>query len=142
MSEGTLYTLETTVTLLSGCSPARPSAVSFLPLPCLAQFISDDRPWPTRFEALVQEHCENWRGSSCGCEMLSIVRGLLGTGPPDPTLESASPPPPLRGRFVRKTREGWNCRFQKTPRTEGGDKVPAVWTQGFRQVCLSRCPKS
>ena len=30
----------------------------------------------------------------------------------------------------RKTREGWNCRFQKTPRTEGGDKVPAVSTQG------------
>ena len=44
--------------------------------------------------------------------------------------------------YVRETREGWNCRFQKTPRTEGGDKVPAVWTQGFRQVCLSRCPKS
>ena len=43
---------------------------------------------------------------------------------------------------LRKTREGWNCRFQKTPRTEGGDKVPAVWTQGSRQVCLSRCPKS
>ena len=42
----------------------------------------------------------------------------------------------------RKTREGWNCRFQKTPRTEGGDKVPAVWAQGSRQVCLSRCPKS
>ena len=38
----------------------------------------------------------------------------------------------------RKTREGWNCRFQKTPRTEGGDKVPAVSTQGSRQVCLSR----
>ena len=36
----------------------------------------------------------------------------------------------------RKTREGWNCRFQKTPRPEGGDKVPAVSTQGSRQVCL------
>ena len=38
--------------------------------------------------------------------------------------------------------KGWNCRFQKSPRTEGGDKVPAVWTQGSRQVCLSRCRKS
>ena len=38
----------------------------------------------------------------------------------------------------RKTREGWNCRFQKTPRTEGGDEVPGVWTQGSRQVGLSR----
>ena len=44
--------------------------------------------------------------------------------------------------MFRKTREGWNCRFQKTPRTEGGDKVPAVSAQGSRQVCLSRCPKS
>ena len=48
--------------------------------------------------------------------------------------------------FLRTTREGWNCRFQKAPRTEGGDKVPdkvpAVWTQGSRQVCLSRRPKS
>ena len=26
--------------------------------------------------------------------------------------------------IVRKTREGWNCRFRKTPRTEGWDKVP------------------
>ena len=43
---------------------------------------------------------------------------------------------------LRKTREGWNRRFQKTPRTEGGDKVPAASTQGSRQVCLSRCPKS
>ena len=42
---------------------------------------------------------------------------------------------------VRKTREGWNCRFQKTPRTEGGDKVQAVSSRGSRQVCLSRCPK-
>ena len=24
---------------------------------------------------------------------------------------------------LRKTREGWNCRFQKTPRPKGGDKV-------------------
>ena len=47
-----------------------------------------------------------------------------------------------RPALVRKTREGWNCRFQKTPRTEGGDNVPAVRTQGSRQVCLSRCPKS
>ena len=43
---------------------------------------------------------------------------------------------------LRKTREGWNCRFQKTPSTEGADKVPGVSTQGSRQVCLSRCPKS
>ena len=43
---------------------------------------------------------------------------------------------------VRKTREGWNCQFEKSPRTEGGDKVPAVWTQASRQVYLSRCPKS
>ena len=40
---------------------------------------------------------------------------------------------------VRKAREGWNCRFQKTPRTEGGDKAQAGSTQGSRQVCLSRC---
>ena len=33
----------------------------------------------------------------------------------------------------RKTREGWNCRFQKTPRTEGGDKVQAVSTQSIRK---------
>ena len=32
---------------------------------------------------------------------------------------------------LRKTRVGWNCRFQKTPRTEGGDKVQAVSTQQF-----------
>ena len=32
--------------------------------------------------------------------------------------------------------------FKKKPRTEGGDKVPVVSTQGSRQVCLSRCPKS
>ena len=44
--------------------------------------------------------------------------------------------------FLRKTREGWNCRFLKTSRTEGGDEVRAVWTQGSRQVGLSRCPKS
>ena len=44
-------------------------------------------------------------------------------------------------RHFRKTREGWNCRFQKTPRTEGGEKVPAVWTQGSWQVCLSRVPE-
>ena len=42
----------------------------------------------------------------------------------------------------RNLREGWNCRFQKTPRTEGGDKVPAVWNQVSRQICLSQCPKS
>ena len=28
------------------------------------------------------------------------------------------------GNF-RRSREGWNCRFQKTPRTEDADKVPA-----------------
>ena len=28
------------------------------------------------------------------------------------------------------TREGWNCRFQKTSRTEGWDKVPGVSAQG------------
>ena len=43
--------------------------------------------------------------------------------------------------MIRKTREGWNCRFLKTPRTEGGDEVPAVWTQGSRQVGLSGAPK-
>ena len=37
--------------------------------------------------------------------------------------------------------EGWNCRLQKTPRAEGGDKVPAVWTQGSRQVSLSKVPE-
>ena len=37
---------------------------------------------------------------------------------------------------VRKTREGWNCEFQKTPHTEGGDKVPAVWTEGSRRVAF------
>ena len=42
----------------------------------------------------------------------------------------------------RETREGWNCRFQKTSRLEGGNKVWAVSTQGSRKVCLSRCPKS
>ena len=39
--------------------------------------------------------------------------------------------------FLRKTREGWTCRFRKAPRTEGGDEVQAVSTQGSRQVCLS-----
>ena len=43
-------------------------------------------------------------------------------------------------RFVqkKKTRDGCNCPFHKTPRAEGGDKVQAVSTQGSRQVCLSR----
>ena len=36
--------------------------------------------------------------------------------------------------LLRKTREGWNCRFQKTPRTEGWDKVQAVSTQGSRHL--------
>ena len=31
--------------------------------------------------------------------------------------------------LFRKTREGWNCRFQKILCTEGGDKVQAVSTQ-------------
>ena len=30
---------------------------------------------------------------------LKVVRGLLGTNPPDPTLEYASPPPPLTAAF-------------------------------------------
>ena len=42
---------------------------------------------------------------------------------------------------VRKTREGWNCRFQKTPCTEGVDKVQAVSTQGSQQICLSLVPR-
>ena len=37
---------------------------------------------------------------------------------------------------VRKTRAGWNCRSEKTPRREGGDKVQAVSTQGSRQVAF------
>ena len=45
-------------------------------------------------------------------------------------------------RRLRKTREGWNCRFRKTPRRQGWEKVAAVWTQGSRQVCFSRRPKS
>ena len=40
-----------------------------------------------------------------------------------------------------KTREGWNCRFQKTPRTEGWDKVPGVSTKRSRQGCLSPVPE-
>ena len=44
---------------------------------------------------------------------------------------------PRDSESVRKTRKGWNCRSQKTPRTEGGDKVQALSTQGSRQVCLS-----
>ena len=32
---------------------------------------------------------------------------------------------------IRKTREGRNCRFQKAPRMEGGDKVLAVSSEGL-----------
>ena len=43
----------------------------------------------------------------------------------------------------KKTREGWDCRFQETSRTEGWVKVQgSVVDQGSRQVCLSWCPKS
>ena len=34
-------------------------------------------------------------------------------------------------QFRRKTREGWNCQFQKMPRTEGGDKVQGSVDQRF-----------
>ena len=103
-------------------------------------------------------------GSSAG-RPVSLEKQRNGTAPSSPpssplfpgTLPSSLPGTfgdlgvlsPVAGRWdsnpstwFRKTREGWNCRFQNSPRTEGGDKVPAVWTQGSRQVCLSRCPKS
>ena len=53
----------------------------------------------------------------------------------------------LRGmRFatlLRKTREGWNCRFQKThPARKVGTRSRQCRPKGSRQVCLSRCPKS
>ena len=35
---------------------------------------------------------------------------------------------PLKSEKLEKA---GNCRFQETPRTEGGDKVQAVSTQGF-----------
>ena len=35
----------------------------------------------------------NAHGSLAGHSATNIVMGLLGTGPPDPTLESASPSP-------------------------------------------------
>ena len=33
--------------------------------------------------------------------------------------------------LIRKTREGWNCRFQKTPRTEGWVKVQGSVDERF-----------
>ena len=42
----------------------------------------------------------------------------------------------FRNFMFSKTREGWNCRFQKTPRAEGADKVQAVSTQGSREVAF------
>ena len=44
--------------------------------------------------------------------------------------------------FLRKTREGCNCRFQRTPHTEGWDKVPGSVDPRFAAGCLSLCPKS
>ena len=46
------------------------------------------------------------------------------------------------GLVSEKLELGLELSTSKNTRAEGGDKVPAVWTQGSRQVCLSRCPKS
>ena len=44
--------------------------------------------------------------------------------------------------FSQKNSRRLELSIFKTSRTEGGDEVRAVWTQGSRQVGLSRCPKS
>ena len=43
------------------------------------------------------------------------------------------------GCLFRKSREGWNCRFQKTPHTEGGDKVTRKVGTRSRQ-CRPKVP--
>ena len=40
---------------------------------------------------------------------------------------------------LRKSREGWKCRFQKHPAQKVASRFRALPTQGLRQVCLSRC---
>ena len=47
-----------------------------------------------------------------------------------------------RCTFSGKLEKAGTVDFKKSPRTEGGDKVQAVSTQGSRQLCLSRWPKS
>ena len=46
-----------------------------------------------------------------------------------------------KASITQKNSRRLELSIQKTQRTEGGDKVQAVSTQGSRQVCLSRCPK-
>ena len=47
----------------------------------------------------------------------------------------------LVNRIARFAREGWNCRFQNTPRTEGWDKVPGVSAQGSWKVAIFPVPE-
>ena len=50
-----------------------------------------------------------------------VVRGLLGTGPPDPTLESASPSPPQGSIWHRdRVKSGNRCRIDAKLTTEKG----------------------
>ena len=50
-----------------------------------------------------------------------FVRGLLGTGPPDPNLEFASPSPP-QGSIWHQNRvtSGYRCRIDATSTSEEG----------------------
>ena len=45
---------------------------------------------------------------------------------------------PLEKGTDQKNSRRLELSILKTPRTEGGDEVPGVWTQGSRQVGFSR----
>ena len=58
-----------------------------------------------------------------------ILIGLEAKGPLAFQVGDVGSLPLYGGTFARsysvsKNGEGWNCEFQKTPRAEGGDKVP------------------
>ena len=48
----------------------------------------------------------------------------------------------VNGEIVLKNSRRLELSILKISRTEGGDEVRAVWTQGSLQVGLSPCPKS
>ena len=91
---------------------------------------------------------QNYYRQSCRYWEFIFVRGLLGTGPPDPTLESASPsPPPQRSIWHQfnidstliqhriRVKSGNRCRIDaKSTPEEGRARRIRGW--GLGRLCL------
>ena len=75
----------------------------------------------------------HWKGESS--HLLASTLSLHAAGPNRTVTQMRHP------LLSEKLEKSGIVDFKKTPRTEGGDKVPAVWAQGSWQVWLLLVPE-